>query len=179
MTPDNLNTLTSVQFKLDIKRLPNVSYFMQTAMLPGIDIDAPLQDQPRKNNQVTGSKITFEPLIVTFLVDEDMKNYYEIYRWIMEMMRTDDERSNKTDASLHIMSGQMNTKHVARFVDLFPTSLTELSFGVNDMDSVTTVSTVTFNYAYYDFPEASFTMGNDNLEHNNVGFNTQIFDLKP
>lgn len=176
-TPDNINTLSSVQYKFEIMRIPDTSFFMQTAMLPGIDIDAPEVGTPRRNRNVTGSKIEFDPLVITFLVDEDMNNYLELYRWIMQMMRSDDERQNVSDASLHILSGQMNSKMIARFVNLFPTSLTELNFGSDDTENVTTVATATFNYSYFDFPNVSYTMGNDNMDNNNVNFQTQILDL--
>lgn len=170
--PNNLDTLSTVQFKFDIFRIPNVSYFSQTAMLPGVEMDSPFNGTPHRNYQITGSKLTFEPMIVTFLVDEDMANYLELYRWMNIMIRTDDEEANKSDGSLFIMNGQMNKKLVARFVGLFPTSLTELSFGTNDSDNITTVATVTFNYAYFDFPDVSYTMGNDDLSKNNVSLKT-------
>jgi len=176
-TPTNLNTLSTVQYKFDIARLPNTTFFMQTAMIPGVDIDQPMHDQPRRNNQFTGSKITFDPMIVTFLIDEDMTNYLEIYRWIMEIMRTDDERRNKTDATLHILSGQMNAKMIARFVGIFPTSLSELSFGTNDDDNVIVTATATFNYAYFDFPQQSTIMGTDDLTQLNINGNTITFDI--
>jgi hypothetical protein len=176
-TPDNINNLSSVQFKFDIKRLPDTSYFLQTAMLPGMDMDAPQVGSPRRNRNVTGSQIEFDPLVITFIVDEDMNNYLEIYRWMMFMMRNDDERQNYSDASLHILTGQMNSKMVARFVNIFPTSLTELNFGTNDDDNITMVCTATFNYTYFDFPNVSTTMGSDDLADNNLSFQTQVLDL--
>lgn len=170
--PNNLDTLSAVQFKFEIFRIPNVSYFMQTAMLPGVEMDSPFTGSPRKNWQLTGSKLTFEPMILTFIVDEDMANYLELYRWMQEMIRTDDEEANKSDGSLFIMNGQMNQKLVARFTGIFPVSITELSFGTNDSDNITTVATVTFNYNYFDFPDVSTSMGNDDLSQNNISLKT-------
>lgn len=171
-TPDNLNTLSSVQFKFDILRIPNVSFFMQTAMIPGIDMDMPQHDTPRRNYQVTGSKLTYDPLLLTFIVDEDLGNYLEIYRWMQSIIRTDEEHKNKSDGALHILNGQMNLKAICRFSGIYPASLTELNFGVNDSDNITTVATVTFNYEYFDFPGVSYTMGNDDLANNNVTLKT-------
>ena len=171
-TPNNLDTLNAVQFKFEILRIPHVSFFMQTAMVPGIDMDSPIRETPRRNTPVTGSKLTFDPMIITFIVDEDLKNYFEIYRWMQQIIRTDDEISNKSDGSLHILNGQYNKKATVRFVNIFPTSLTELSFGTNDTDSITSVATVTFNYDYFDFPNISFSMGNDDLTKNNLDLKT-------
>jgi hypothetical protein len=145
---------------------------MQTAMLPGVELDAPIASAPRQNWQTTGSRITYEPLILTFIVDEDMRNWLEIYRWMQQIIRTDDEAGNKSDGSLFILNGQMNKKLVARFSGLFPMNMTELNFGTNDSDNVTTVGTITFNYAYYDIPDVSTTAGTDDLSQNNLSLQT-------
>ena len=160
-SPENLNQMSGVQFKLDFHNLPTTSFFLQTVLLPGIDSDTPPYPTPRRNITVTPSFFTFDPLIITFIVDEDLKNYMEIYRWMMSMARTDDEKENKSDATLHILTGQMNPNIKVRFVGIFPVSLTELAFGTNDSDNITTVSTATFNYSYFDFPDRCEIMGTD------------------
>ena len=41
--PKNLNQMSSVQYRLDFYNMPNTTYFLQTALLPGIDVDTPQQ----------------------------------------------------------------------------------------------------------------------------------------
>lgn len=132
-------------------------------MLPGVDIDQPIHETPRRNTPLIGTKAIFDPLIITFLVDEDMQNYIALYRWIMEMLRTNDQRQCVADATLHILSGQMNPNRTVRFVGLFPTSITELSFGTNDSDNIPATASATFNYQYFDFPDVSLVMGTDDM----------------
>jgi len=171
-TPKNLNQMSSVQYRLDFYNMPNTTYFLQTALLPGIDVDTPQQPTPRRMLPVTPSHFTFDPLIITFIVDEDLTNYMEIYRWMMKMARNDNEVENKTDATMHILSGQMNNKIKVRFNGIFPVSLTELAFGSNDQDNITTVSTCTFNYSYFDFPGRCTIMGTDEADELDIDGST-------
>lgn len=171
-SPSNLNQMSGVQFKLDFFNLPTTTFFLQTVLLPGIDADTPPFPTPRRNVTVTPSFFTFDPLIITFIVDEDLTNYMEIYRWMMKMSRTDDENLNKTDATLHVLSGLMNPNIKIRFSGIFPVSLTELPFGTNDSDNITTVTTATFNYSYFDFPGRCEIMGTDDKSKLNIDGST-------
>ena len=38
-----------------------------------------------KDIEVPGDKLQYGDLVIQFLVDEDMKNYLEIYKWLMAL----------------------------------------------------------------------------------------------
>ena len=71
-----------VGFKFVIGRTPNVDYFCQSASIPEVSIGVREIPTPVKDYVVPGDKMTFGDLNLRFLVNEDMDNYFEIYKWL-------------------------------------------------------------------------------------------------
>ena len=142
--PKNINPLADVQFKFDVSALPNTSFFIQTVNLPGVSLEGAGIGVPQLQNfsRHTGV-ITYEPLSVTFMIDEYLKNWQEIYEWI-----TGDE-GKYTTAVLTIVSSSMNPTLEIHFKDIFPTSLSEIPFNSTTTDPIYQVATVAFNYTEY------------------------------
>ena len=142
--PKNINPLADVQFKFDVAALPNTSFFIQTVNLPGIALEAQVVATPQLQNfsRHTGI-ITYEALDVTFMIDEYLKNWQEVYEWMIG------DVSKYTTAVLTILSSSMNPTMEVHFKDIFPTSLSAISFDSTTTDPVYQVATVSFNYTEY------------------------------
>ena len=142
--PKNINPLADVQFKFDVAALPNTSFFIQTVNLPGIALEGATIATPQLQNfsRHTGI-ITYEALSVTFMIDEYLKNWQEIYEWMIG------DVSKYTTAVLTIVSSSMNPTLEIHFKDIFPTSLSEITFDSTTTDPVYQVATIAFNYTEY------------------------------
>ena len=71
------------KFKFSIAKLPKVEYFCTQVNLPGVSIsDNYSQPTPFRDIPLPGEKLRYEPLSVTFLVDENLENYQEIHGWL-------------------------------------------------------------------------------------------------
>ena len=81
-SPKNKNFLSPVGFKFIIGRTPHVDYFCQAASIPEVSIGVREIPTPVKDYVVPGDKMTFGDLNLRFLVNEDMDNYFEIYKWL-------------------------------------------------------------------------------------------------
>ena len=72
------------QFKFNILKLPKVEYFCTAVNIPGITLGgAPVQQTPFKDIPLPGDKLTYEPLSMTFIVDENLENFQEIHGWLV------------------------------------------------------------------------------------------------
>ena len=142
--PKNINPLADVQFKFDVAALPNTSFFIQSVNLPGIALEAQAVAVPQLQNlsRHTGI-ITYEALDVTFMIDEYLKNWQEVYEWMIG------DVSKYTTAVLTILSSSMNPTMEIHFKDIFPTSLSAIPFDSTTTDPVYQVATVSFNYTEY------------------------------
>ena len=142
--PKNINPLADVQFKFDVAAIPKTSFFIQTVNLPGIALEGATITTPQLQNftRHTGI-ITYETLSVTFMIDEYLKNWQEVFEWMTG------EESKYTSAVLTILSSSMNPTMEIHFKDIFPTSLSEVSFDSTTTDPVYQTATVSFNYTEY------------------------------
>lgn len=152
------NYLTNINFRFTIKRLPAVSFKVQRATIPGITLNPANFPTPLKTIQVYGDHMDIEPLQVEFLVDEDLKNWNEIYDWLIKlagprnkteaMGRYDDPYS---DGSLLILSSAMNPLIEFHFTDLHPTSLGALQLDATSNSQEPVQATVSFAFTslYY------------------------------
>tara|TARA_Y100000593_G_scaffold86215_1_gene164521 strand:- start:30 stop:593 length:564 start_codon:yes stop_codon:yes gene_type:complete len=177
--PTNLNFLSPVNFDLLITKLPKTRYFCTGVTIPSLNFSEATADIPNAAIQASlpGDKITFDPLNLKFVVDEDMKNYQEIYNWIMQLgpgvsaddYRTltgqantgafvttpGDELKMYSDATLMINTSSNNANVEMTFVDCFPTSLGSIEFA-SDADDVTyAVADLTLRYTYYTIKASS------------------------
>ena len=142
--PKNINPLADVQFKFDVGALPNTSFFIQSVNLPGISLEgAVLATQQLQNFSRHTGVITYETLNVTFMIDEYLKNWQEVFEWMTG------QENKYTSAVLTILSSAMNATMEFHFKDIFPTSLSEVSFDSTTTDPVYQVATVSFNYTEY------------------------------
>ena len=164
--PENVNTLDLTRFRFVIHSLPFTEYFTQSVNLPGINQANILQPTPMVNAAIPGDHISFDPFSVTFLIDEDMKSWLEVYDWLRQLtfpqtysefkeLKTDSistfyDGPETSDATLVVLTNASNPNIQFFFHDIFPTSLTELQFNsaVDSPDVVT--AEATFEYTSYE-----------------------------
>ena len=80
--PTTLDYLSPTQFRLVINQLPKVEFFVTACNLPGISLGDAIFPTPLKQIPVQGDEVTFEPLSISFLVDENLENYKELHDWL-------------------------------------------------------------------------------------------------
>ena len=171
---DNRNYLSPVGFKFVITKAPKADFFSNSANIPGINLGFAEQPTYLKNIPVPGDKIEFGDLNLRFLVDEDLGNYMEIQNWIRglgfpdTLLEFDDlEKSDPmfrgggfgqfarsgdkiySDGTLQILSSNLVPQFQVVFKDLFPYSLTTLSFDATDTDIEYFTADATFKYTSY------------------------------
>ena len=171
--PTNLNYLSPVNFKFQINKLPKTKYFCTGVTVPAISLS--------ENTQGTtlgipvylpGDKLTFDPLAIKFIVDEDMTNYQEIYNWMIQLAPgydTDDYRDlvgssittsgfdsrdgdyskMYSDASLIVNTSSNNANIEFTFEDCFPTSLSAVDFSAIAADDDHITADLTLRYTLF------------------------------
>ena len=174
---ENRNFLSPIGFKFAVNKLRGVDFFCQSASIPAISMGHWKQGTRVNVVYQPGDELYYEPLYLKFLVDENMKNYYQVHDWIREIttpysakefgydrgtLRSINKQNRDknvyqfgnndwlSDASLYILSS--NYRPVAEFVfkDCFPVSLTTLNFDASVPDVNYFTAEVTMRYNYFD-----------------------------
>ena len=82
--PTKLDYASPTQFKFSILKLPKVEYFCTSVNVPGITLGGALEQKtPLKDIPLPGDKLSYDPLSMTFLVDENLENFQEIHGWLV------------------------------------------------------------------------------------------------
>ena len=72
----------SNQFKVFIPIFPITEWFVVRANIPSVNLGVADQYTPFVQVQVAGDHITYGDFSITFIVDENLKNYMEMYNWM-------------------------------------------------------------------------------------------------
>ena len=83
LQPTVYDYATGTQWRLAFNRIPKTTWFCTAANVPGITLGEAQYATPMSDMFVTGDKLTFETLNITFLVDEELQNYRELWDWIV------------------------------------------------------------------------------------------------
>ena len=162
--PQNRNFLTPVGFRLDLEIFQGVDFFCQSASIPDISMPFAEVNTPFRNIPIAGSGgVDFADLQLTFIIDEELKNYTSIHNWISKFGLSESRTSDGTvdqysNALLYILTSHNNVNHIVEFKNIFPVSLSGVPFDatVGDVDYLT--ANVTFKYEKYDIRDESFTV---------------------
>lgn len=99
--------------------------------------------------QTTGDHIQYENLTLDFLVDENLKNYIKLYKWMRENNRSVIEES--TSIFVHFIGNDKRFQGVEiEFLEAFPITLSNLSLDTDGNETDVKCS-ATFAYTAFDF----------------------------
>ncbi len=159
--PTNINFLNTHRFRVVLRRAPSLVYFVQEANLPAMGMGNATYGTPFVDIPIAGDKVKYEDFVMTFPIDEDMKNYKEIAEWLIglgfpkQFGQYKDLAESfdgvKSDISLMILDSNHNPQHTIRFVDAFPVYISEIHFDTKATDNVIPVVSATFKYSYWEF----------------------------
>ena len=155
----NESYLQPISFQFQCPRTPTLNYFAQSVSIPSIDCAAALQPTALVSSPLPGQDFTYNPLTVSFIVDENMNNWLEVYNWMISTKATDrfDRVSAPadqfSDASILIMNNKMKAIRRIEFYRIFPTNLTEIPFDSASTDPSPILATATFAYTFYEVSE--------------------------
>ena len=172
---ENRNFLSPTGFKFALKRSPAAAFFCNQANIPSLDLGIAQQTSYLKDIDIPGDKIVFGDLTLRFLVDEDLFNYMEIQNWIrglgypeklsqLKDLSEDGKIKSRfgqsgeniySDATLQVLSNNLVPKFQVMFKDVFPYSLSTITFDATDTDIEYFTADVSFKYTIYDMQDMS------------------------
>lgn len=153
------NFLSPIGFRFTIKRLPNVSFYVQAASIPGLSMSPTQVATPFKTLSFAGDKLQHEPFNVTVRLDEYMDAHNEIFQWMIKSTKNDSYNQYRdlynsddgiySDASLIILDSRGNPSLEVSYKDVFPVSLGTISFDTTQTDVNYVTCDISFEHNGY------------------------------
>jgi len=161
----NRNFLSPIGFKFSLAKYPKVDFFTSSANIPEISLATAIQPSYLKNIDVPGEKLTYGDLRLSFIVDENLENYSSVHNWLTgigfpestsqykELTTNEDDIRDPnlvfSDGSLHILNSNFRDIAIIKFKDLYPVSLSSLTFDAKEQDYSYFTADATFKYTVY------------------------------
>ena len=159
--PTNINQLNIVNFEIGFSRLPTIEYFCQRVNIPAVILGDTFQHTPFLNTPVEGDTLSFEAVNMSFILDEDMQNYIEMYNWmtalgfpreygqfsaLQDASTISESESKYSDMSILLHTNKSNPNYQIKFSDVFPTSLSAVQFDTtaSSLDPIVVDATFSF-----------------------------------
>jgi hypothetical protein len=166
---ENRNFLSPTGFKFTLSREPKVSFFCNQANIPDLNLGVAIQPTYTKMLPTPGDIIEFGDLSLRFLVDENLENFMCIQNWIRGLGFPEDikqfaELEKKgfyntnypksgqdiySDGTLQILTSSQIPNFQIIFEDLFPYSLSTLTFDATSTDVQYFTAEASFKYTIY------------------------------
>ena len=154
---DNINYLSPTGFRFMCNALPETQFYCQTANLPGVSISEIPVAAMHKQHYVAGDNVTFDEFMVSLLLDEYLKNWEEIQKWILGLGKPFgfegyEKRKREgldTNGQLFVLTGSKNPTLRFDFYNLWPKSISSVPFDIMASDIAYATADVTFQYNYY------------------------------
>jgi len=161
--PENINFLSPLGFRFSLSRSPSVNFYATDVNIPSISLGFIDLPTPFKIIELPGDKLDYGDLQLTFRVDEDFTNYFEIYNWLVALGFPDEfgqykrikeaSRGSKetitSDATLIIMNSGMVPNIEVFFEDVFPISIGDMNFTSTDTSVNYVTNTVVFKFKVF------------------------------
>lgn len=162
----DINPLNPNGFILVFTKLEGVAYFAQEINIPGIMLGDPLLTNPFTKQPLPGDDITWEPLEITFQIDEKMSNYLAIHDWMIALgfpnnyeqykelvgsrqKGMSELAANYSDATLFILDSNNKPIREIQFKDCFPAELSSIRFSTQNTEVRYVTCTATIRFGYY------------------------------
>lgn len=173
--PAEVNFAQPTQFRFNLLKVPNVEYFVTGVNIPGISFTGDATMNTRfKTLAFMGDTLDFADLELTFIVNEDLSNYREIFDWMIGIgfpqnpeqfanataaeagLKPNSENlgnpsSMQSDATLTILTNKNNPTLRVNFKGCYPNSLSGLTYNTQATDTENMTATVTMKYDVYEF----------------------------
>jgi hypothetical protein len=168
--PTTFDYAQNSQFRVSFPNYPKVTYFCTAVTIPGISLTAVDRPTSLANIPMVGDTVTYENFDMSFIVDENLENYREIYDWMMNIGFPDShsqfrgqERRDRSgisrlgdrelydDLMITVLSSKNNAVVVVRLYEAWPVQLSGLEYTQTGTDTEYLTCDVSWAYTHYDF----------------------------
>ena len=120
--PDKLDYASPTQFRFGIHQLPKVEFFVTSVNLPGISLDSIDIGTSYKTIPFAGERLTYDNILLEFLVDEYLENYISLHNWMTGLGFPESRSQFETfrDVTSNTPADRAGTKHVDRVSSATP-----------------------------------------------------------
>lgn len=143
-----INFLNPTGFSFILNKTPFLSRTVQTFSVPDVSMGTATVPTPHRDYPETG-KMVYSPAFITFKVDENLRNYREIFYWMEELSHPRDYSQYKRerhDLDVMVLSSASRPIIGMTFEDILPVSVSFGDFDTTDTDNTYITGQASFQF---------------------------------
>ncbi|ADJ19465.1 gp3 tail completion and sheath stabilizer protein [Acinetobacter phage 133] len=158
------NLTNTTNFVLDVPDAGITEAFtgnVQSALIPGVRIpvtDTPTGTRGLGRAKLPGSTFEFDPLVCRFIIDENLKTWVELYRWMLSInnyLTLENEGWEEgvlpKFITLHILDNtKSNIIMSIHYYGAWISDLGEIEYNYTEESDVSVTCMATFQYKYFE-----------------------------
>lgn len=157
---ENKSLLQPAKFTFEPTTLPFLRYFVQSVSLPSVNTTAAVQVAMGFSDiKRHGDKLRFDQLVISALIDEDMRVWEETYDWLCALTKPDrfeqyvrfyDKKKDPYHDAVLTVNTNSNIPNIRfQFTNCHPVSLGAVHFTETQNADNVLVADITFEYDQY------------------------------
>lgn len=147
----DVSLLSPNKYQVVINAFGEVGFWATTVKIPDITMGVTyLKTNTNLNWTQPGDKLEFEPLFVTFPIDENMIAWRKLKEWMKEITENEDVTSRFSDMSIIILTNNSNPNLRFVFKDAFPCRISSPTMTADEGEDQPLFCTVQFNFVTFD-----------------------------
>lgn len=146
---NGLNYLTSNRATLQINGLQDVEFAITSFNLPSLTLEYSQVSTPFMAGKEATSKPDFGEITISFLVDEEMKNWLAIFDWMIDLSFTKSIKSRFVDGTITVYSSHNNPIISFKLSEIVPIYLSDIQFTEGSGETSPITATARFALTYY------------------------------
>jgi len=149
------NELRSNNFTIVFDKIPDVAFYATDIPIPAINLGQSIVNTRTIDFNLPSDKLDFDPITITYNVDENLESYLGLYNWMLELGHPERDKVTRpsdkdatSDAIITVLNNNKNPIYNIVLKDCFPISLGELA--LNTQSAEPTINTVTMSYTWFE-----------------------------
>lgn len=166
MSFKNLQKHTNHLLTINKRGTAAFTLMIQSTSIPAIIATEAAAGAPKRAGfSIIGTAMNFSDLTCKVLLDENMDSYFELYKWLKELVEPEKHNAvhfndSVSEASMYLLTNNKtdDTKFIIDFHKLWPIGISEINFDTATTDDAPITFDVTFKYR-------TFTIKRDGVSH--------------
>ena len=158
MSDFSYNQLPDNTWQIVFSRLKNLTFYTQEFALPSISIPDSTMQVPGGTFKTSSGQLEVDDITFSFIVDENMKSYLEMYTWLKELSVNDNPNYKMEYSDIYVLPMSSNSSKVINTIVLkncFPVRLGQLTFRTNSSDTTYITCDATFSVMDFEIKNES------------------------
>ena len=152
--PREFSEAHATNYQIYINQFPNLQFYVTDSFVTSVNLgnfDVPSNSL---DIQMSDNKINFDPVTLSFIVDEYFRSYIDIYQWMMNManpadsLREPDAVVNPQDIHMKILDNNKQPIITFKYISARPIGLDQIVFDTQDENNTVLTSAATFVFDY-------------------------------